>query len=144
MEPLSVEPTGEKDLGVCECCGNSSRRVWGLVHTPNATLASYFVHWTLGRVPDHGANFDLIIGKWGDGTAAADRVLVALAYRLTDTGPQFMVIDAADRPAAKSDLVGRALPRSEVINQPIAEQAFAVVDAVLEQDQRVAELLGRR
>jgi hypothetical protein len=143
MEALSVEATGEKDLGVCECCGNSSRRVWGLVHAPEATLASYFVHWTLGRVPDHGANFDLIIGKWGDGATAADRVLVALAYRLTETGPQFMVIDAAGRPAAESELVGRALLRSEVIHQPVAQQAFAVVDAVLAQDQRVAELLGK-
>jgi hypothetical protein len=142
MDALEVEPTGANDTGPCECCGNNSRCVWGFVHTPEASLASYFVHWTLSRVADHGANFDLIIGRWGDGTSARDRVLVALAYRLLESGPGFMVIDAADRPAASSELVGRVLTRAEVLGQPVAKQAFAIVDAVLAQDARVAELLG--
>jgi hypothetical protein len=142
MKPLEVEKTGEKDHGPCECCGNNSRCVWGFIHTPSATLASYFVHWTLGRVPDHGAKFDLIIGKWGEGAVAADRSLVALEYRLFGTGPEFMVIDAADRDVAASELVGHVLHRSAVIGQPIADQAFAIVDAVLAQDDRVVELLG--
>ena len=53
MEQLEVEPTGEKDHGPCACCGHSSRCVWGFVDTPNAAVAAYFVHWTVGRVPDH-------------------------------------------------------------------------------------------
>jgi len=68
--------------------------------------------------------------------------LVTLDYRLTDTGPAFMVIDSASRPAAEIELVGRALARAEVVGQPIAEQAFAVADAVLAEDARIAELLG--
>lgn len=142
MERLEVEPTGEKDYGPCACCGNDSRCVWGLVHTPHAALAAYFVHWTVGRVLDHGANFDVIVGRWGEGAKAADRSLVALEYRLLETGPAFRAIDAEGRPAAESDLVGRVLRRSEVVGQPIAEQAFEIVDAVLAQDARVAELLG--
>lgn len=55
-----------------------------------------------------------------------------------------MVIDGHDRPvAANSHLASRILQRSDVIGQPIAEEAFAIVDAILEQDGRVAELLGR-
>jgi hypothetical protein len=142
MESLKVEPTGEKDHGPCECCGNNSRRVWGFVHTPDATLAAYFVHWTVGRVTDHGANFDLIVGRWGEEATAADRALVALKYRLLENGPAFMVIDAQGRPAADTNLVGRVLRRDEVVGQPVAKQAFAVVDAVLAEDARVAELLG--
>jgi hypothetical protein len=142
MEVLEVERTGSKDYGPCECCGNNSRCVWGLVRTPNAALASYFVHWTVSRIHDHGANFDLIIGKWGDRASASDRVLVALEYRLRESGPALMVIDAVDRAAAFSDLVGRALLRSEVIGRPVAKQAFAIVDTVLAQDERIAELLG--
>lgn len=142
MDELQVEPTGSADFGPCECCGNNSRRVWGRVRTPTAALAAYFVHWTLTRVRDHGANFDLIIGRWGEGASARDRLLVALDYRLLESGPGFMVIDAAGRPAASSELVGRALSRAEVIGRPIAQQAFAIVDAVLAQDARVAELLG--
>jgi len=142
MNALELEPTGAKDCGPCPCCGNNSRCVWGLVRTPSAALATYFVHWTLGRVHDHGANFDLIIGKWGEQASAAERVLVALEYRLLDSGPSFRVIDAGNRPAASSDLVGRALLRAEVIGHPVAEQAFAITDAVLAQDKRVAELLA--
>src|SRR5262245_10798962 len=110
MDQLEVEPDGSADFGPCACCGNNSRRVWGFVRTPTAALACYFVHWTLTRVHDHGANFDLILGRWGEGSSARDRVLVALEYRLLESGPGFMVIDAGTRPAASSDLVGR--PRS--------------------------------
>jgi hypothetical protein len=93
-------------------------------------------------VADHGANFDLIIGKWGDQATAQDRSLVSLAYRLFESGPQFMVIDGHDRPSAKSELVGHVLPRAEVVGQPIAKVSFAAVDAILAQDRRVLELLG--
>jgi hypothetical protein len=68
--------------------------------------------------------------------------LVALAYRLWATGPEFMVIDAGQRPCAGSNLAGRSLRRSDVIGYPISEQAFAIADAVLAQDTRIAELLG--
>jgi hypothetical protein len=53
-----------------------------------------------------------------------------------------MVIDGHERPAAKSELVGRVLRRAEVVGHPIAQQAFAAVDAILAQDSRVLELLG--
>jgi hypothetical protein len=84
MERLRVEPTGSNDYGPCACCGNNSRCVWGFVNQPKATVAAYFVHWTLNRVEDHGANFDLILGRYGRETCAKDRCLIALAYRLFD------------------------------------------------------------
>lgn len=106
METLRIEPTESKDSGPCSCCGNNSRCVWGFAHSAEATIATYFVHWTLTRVADHGANFDLIFGKWGEQATPADRCLVSLAYRLFNGTPQFMVIDGAGRPA--SELVGLA------------------------------------
>jgi hypothetical protein len=39
-------------------------------------------------------------------------------------------------------LVGRALARDEAVGQPIAGPAFRIVNAVIEQGSRVAELLG--
>src|SRR5262245_54709615 len=138
--PLQVEPTGAKDLGPCECCGNVTRRVWGLVHRGEPTEAVYFVQWTAGSVVKHGANFDLVIGKWGDGATRSDRVAVSLAFRQTPDGPQFMVIDAADRDVAESDLAGRALRRDEVLGSPLAKRAFEIVDAVWLQDSRISEL----
>lgn len=139
---MCVEPTGASDFGPCECCGAASRRVWGFVHAPDRAVAAYFVQWAVGRVPDHGALFDLVLGRWGEGTSAQDRVLVTLDYRLTETGPAFMVVDCADRPANVRNMVGRALTRAEVVGRPVAGEAFPVADAVLAQDDRVIEVLG--
>lgn len=146
MDELTIEPSGQKDSGPCACCGNNTRCVWGFVQGQgiDSTVAAFFVYWTLNGVPQHGATFDLILGRWGEETTAADRVLVSLAYRLGDQGPGFMVVDADNRPAAKSDLVGRVMKRAEVVGQPDAQLAFAVVDTILRRDPRVAELLGRK
>jgi hypothetical protein len=138
--PLQVEPTDAKDIGPCECCGSMTRRVWGFVHRGEATEAAYFVQWTTGAVERHGAHFDLIIGSWGDSAGRSDRIATSLAFRRTPNGPSFMVIDADDRDVAKSDLVGRALRREDVLGGPIAQQAFDIVDAIWLHDPRISEL----
>jgi len=137
--PLQLELTGAKDMGPCSCCGDMTRRVWGFVHRGEATQAAYFVQWTVGAVVRHGAHVDLIIGRWGDGTVASDRVAVSLAFRRV-AGPEFMVIDAPGRPFTDSEVVGRALVRVEVLAGPIASQAFEIVDAIWLHDPRIAEL----
>ena len=139
---ITIERTGSKDTGVCDCCGRTSRSVWGLVSAGADGLAAYYVHWTVGHVPDRGANIDLIVGRWGSDTTAADRSAVALAYRLLDTGPAMMAIDASSRSFSHSSLIGKVLCRNDVVSTPLAQQAFAIADAVLAQDDRVAELLG--
>jgi hypothetical protein len=105
-------------------------------------LAAYYVHWTLGHVPDRGANIDLIVGDWGEAATAEHRRALALSYRLLDSGPSMMVIDASTRPFSRSGVVGRPLRRDEVIGTPAAQEAFAIADAILAQDTRITELLG--
>src|SRR5262249_28705133 len=78
MNELTIEPSGSKDFGPCECWGGQSRTVWGHAHGPAGTVAAYFVQWTLGQVDRHGAHFDLIIGKWGTGANRSDRFSVSL------------------------------------------------------------------
>jgi hypothetical protein len=139
---FEIEPEDERITGRCECCGNISRSVWGFVRRDREPFAAYFVHWTQGHVADSGANFDLILGEWGEGTRPQDRCTVSLIYRFTDSGAGFMVIDAGTRDLAQSDLVCQALSRAEVIGQPIAHDVFMLCDAILTQEERVAELLG--
>jgi len=139
---LIVEPTGQKDFGPCECCGGTSRTVWGLVHEGRQSLASYFVQWKLGQVPRHGANFDLILGKWGEGAGPDDRVAVALQFRRTEKGPSFMVVDAQDRPTTRGDLAGAALGRDQVLGSSWEQVAYDVVDAVWLKDERIKEIVG--
>lgn len=139
---ISIEPKGSHDTGICACCGRSSRRVWGFAHAQDRPVAVYYVHWTLGHVPENGANIDLIFGEWGDEAPVESRYAVALAYRLLDSGPTFMVIDAETRPVADPSFVGRALRRDDVIGTTTADKVFAIADAVLAQDERIAEILG--
>jgi len=136
---LRVEPGSSND-GFCACCGDTTRTVNGFISTPEAPIAAYFVSWTLGAVASHGAAFDFIIGSWGEGTSSEDRAAVSLELQIIDAQPQFMVRDAANRPAASSELVSRALSRAEVIDTPLATQVFNLVDAVWLHDVRLAEL----
>ena len=144
MDPtqLVVEPTLSKDLGPCPCCGNVTRRVWGYVHNAGVTEAAYFVEWVPGSVDRHGANFDLIVGRWGEGASSRDRVAVCLAFRRVPAGPEFMIIDAASREVSRSELVGHSPKREEVLASPLAERAFALVDAIWVQDSRIGELVN--
>jgi hypothetical protein len=139
---ITIEATGSKETEVCDCCGRSSRCVWGLANTNDRCLAAYFVHWTLRHVADRGANIDLIVGEWGDAATPERRTALALAYRLLDAGPSMMLIDASTRPVSRSSLAARALSREEAIGTSLAQHAFAIADAILAQDERVSELLG--
>lgn len=132
-----VEPLGET-AGVCECCGAARRAIWGLVHATGAeTVATYFATW----VPEaglaaHPAHLDLILGAWGEGTGAPDRVAVSLQYRHSAAGAELRVIEAAGRKIAKNPLVGVALGPDDVMGSPLATTAFGVFDAVMAQDAR--------
>ena len=136
---LEIEPLGADDTGRCECCGRVSRKVWGVVYRDGLTLASYFVHWTIGHVFENGANIDVILGKWGEGTSAANRYAVSLEYRILDNGPSLMVRDA-ERTHVKSTLAEHFLRRTDVIGDPLVDMVFAICDAFLVQDQRLSAL----
>lgn len=133
-EAYEIEPMGAADTGRCECCGHVSRRVWGAVHQGNVPLAMYFVHWTVGHVFEHGANIDIVLGGWGDGTTAANRYAVRL-----DNGPSMMVRDS-DPAYGKSTLAEHHLKRSDVIGDKLADMVFAMSDAFLVKDKRLAAL----
>jgi hypothetical protein len=132
----SVELDGESG-GRCDCCGRASHSVWGWVHRDERTVASYRIHWTVGHLSDLGANFDLVLGTWGENTTVDDRFAASLLYREPDDSPSaFMVIDADDRSIEGSELCSSALQRDEIIGTPLAEQLFAIIDAIWVQDCR--------
>src|ERR687891_356305 len=89
-----IEKLGESS-GQCDCCGRTTRRVWGLVHHGGPTAAAYFVTWTADHFAETGAQLDLIVGRWGEGASPGDRVAVALLHREEEEGgSSLMVIDA--------------------------------------------------
>jgi hypothetical protein len=140
---LSIEQAGEATFGPCACCGRPTRRVWGFAYrSDGGAEAAYYVEWVPGAVPEHGAAFDLVVGRWGDGASPADRAAVSLAFRPTERGPEFMVVDAGGRPHASGRLAAVALDRDAVLGSEMAPRAYAVVDAVWLGDARIAELVA--
>ena len=127
----------DESRGHCDCCGGESWSVAGLVFSEDGACAAYWAHWTVGHLSDNGANLDLVLGEWGEGNSADDRFAVALVHFEQEGGtPALMVIDAQGRPAAKGDLAASGLRRDEVIGTPLAQQVFALTDAIYEQDGR--------
>ena len=140
MDDYYVEPTGIREPTICECCGNTSRKVWGLAYRNDIPTAAYFVEWTENSAK-HSPNIDLLIGTWGD-DQVNDKRLVSWLYNPThDDGGSFMVIDGATRPAAESDLCDQALTREEVIgDSALMEVATGIIDAIWLHDDRIREL----
>jgi hypothetical protein len=133
---LTIETSGEKSFGPCECCGEMTKRVWGFVYDAGAALAAYFVEWTPGHEAS-SANFDLILGEWGDGRDNSARKAVSLEFRKLESGPAFMVIDATMRPTSSSTLISEALNRDAVVGTVIASEAYRVCDAVYLEEPRL-------
>jgi predicted nicotinamide N-methyase len=113
-------------------------RVWGYIYKLGDALAVYYVEWTPGH--ETNANLDLILGTWGDDAQVSDRQAVALEYRVIETGPAFMVIDADRRNIASNSLVSKALTRAEVIGTPLSAEIFAICDLIYLEDERIATL----
>jgi len=114
-------------------------RVWGYVYQGNDALAVYYVEWTPGHDGEQ-ANYDLIVGIWGEDADASDRQEIAVEFRKLDTGPAFRVINANDRQISKSTLVSKSLGRGSVIGTPIAAKVFAICDLIYPGDPRISEL----
>jgi hypothetical protein len=135
---LHIVPGAFRVTGTCDCCGKTSNLASGFVHDEaGSAQAAYFVHWTTDH-PDHGANFDLIIGRWGEDVEPLERTGVSLKF-LPKKG--FMVIDAQGRPFVKDQkLFSRGLARTDVVCTPLAAWVFSLVDAVWLGEDRIDEM----
>ena len=128
------------DFGPCECCGDVSRRATGMVRRDGDPYALYEVVWTTQQVVRHGAEFTVVLGRFGDDTTSADTFAVTLHYFIEPDRFGFMVVDANETPIASNPLVGRALAREEVVGTPLAQEVFNLVDAIWVEDTNIAEI----
>jgi hypothetical protein len=111
-----------------------------MVRLDGEPYAAYQVHWTSRQVARHGAEFYIILGRWGDDTSAADRFAIALHFFIEPDRFGLTVVDADQTPIASHPLVGQALPRESVIDSPLAQDVFKLVDAIWLDDENVAEV----
>lgn len=136
---MRIELGNENIPSTCECCGNKTKSVWGYAYKNEVILAAYFVQWTHAR-PDHAANFDFLIGTWGN-NKINDKILASWVYNTNNEGGSFCAIDGYNRPAATSELCSRALSRNEVTNNgEIIGICAEIIDALWLQDPRIIEI----
>ncbi|KQY64915.1 MULTISPECIES: hypothetical protein [unclassified Brevundimonas] len=136
---ITIEKGIEQPPTHCDCCGRATRALSGYASDELGALATYMVQWTDGHVVANGANFDLIVGAWG-GAPSSKRIAVSLEYRQMASGPGFTIIDAPDRAFSMSPVVGEALSRSDVVGTKLADEVFAIIDAIWLQDERIRDL----
>lgn len=124
----------------CSCCDGETHVILGGIFAPTGIQAVYFVSWTRGR-RQHAPHIDLILGLWGPGSHASDRVLVTLVYRPEPQGGKFVQIDSVGRLANSPIYCGRALAANEALPPPFAGQLSLYVDAIWESEPFVNQAL---
>ena len=128
------------DGAPCSCCGASTSHISGVVTQDGDTIALYHVQWSKGHVSDHGAHFHFVLGDFSPPALQGDRFGVFLHYFVDGSQFGFTVCDAADSKLARDPLVGDCLTREEVLASPLADEVFAITDAVWLADTRLSEL----
>ena|ERR1043165_537129 len=137
---FQFEETKVTDYGPCGCWGDVSRLATGMVRLNDEPYAIYQVHWTSNHVVKHGAEFYLILGEFGEWATAADTFAVALHFFVESNRFGFAVVDADKTSISSHPLVGRALSRANVIDTPLAQEVFDLIDAIWLEDENIAEV----
>jgi hypothetical protein len=138
-DTLRLEAGKEQITGHCDCCGNQTRVFRGFVYRGEVAYAVYMSAYTMDH-PDHGVSMAVSVGGWGGSTEQKE--CVALEWRVSDSGPGCMVIDAGTPRWAQEQSLGAMLSRSNVMNSERAKEAFAISDIVQQNDQRLSQALG--
>ena len=145
---------GESDEGKCDCCGKTTKTIWGFIHRNKLCCAVYYVSWTEGH-RERGATFLISLGDW-EGEEVTDRQSFALRLKMMPTGAAFMMVDAAKTQCGKNetapneteqdeaeqkDLLGVMLDRETALISPLKADVFAIADLILDRDKRFKPFL---
>jgi hypothetical protein len=122
--------------GRCPDCGNETIDVWGYAYRDEQVHAVYFIRWTQGH-PERGAQVAISLGTWGDDATPERRSCVAVECRLHEGALAYRLTDAGETPWAHRELLGRMMPRTEVIGTPLAQHVFDVLDAITADEPRL-------
>jgi len=118
----------------CACCGTATRRVTRDLRDRDGWLAYYSVDHTAAH-PERGARFTLGHGDWTRDSPAHKRRVFGATW--SPDHRAFMRNDMARMPTSVDAI---HLDRADILGTPFAEEAFAMLDAVLLFDSRLEDL----
>lgn len=136
---ISLELKGEEAGSPCPDCGQATQRVWGHVLDHQQTVASYVATWVPGS-QDHAIGYDLIFGRWDEGSSGENRVLVSMDQRVGagDGKPRF--VDAAGRVAHDPRLFSDALSWQAAMQSTRAKDLLILADIIYRNDPRLEDV----
>ena len=127
MEPLTIDRDPPR-TGLCDCCGGTTTRLTRWVRHEGGAFASYVAVFSDNH-PERSVALAVILGSWGVGTSARDRVVFVMDLRGSADAPGAKVVDGSRSRFADAGGMGRVLEREEAMANPLLEDAFGVLDA---------------
>ncbi|MBL1435623.1 MAG: hypothetical protein COB08_005430 [Rhodobacteraceae bacterium] len=89
-------------------------------------------------MPEHGAEFTIISGQWGEGTTADDRYVIVLDF-WPSSG--FSIAEScSERKGMITSSASNFMDRDAIIGTEFAERLFSIVDAVHMKDSRLDKI----
>jgi len=135
---ILVEPSGFASHGE----GLEARRtLWGYVFVEAEPSAVYYVH--AREVGPEALEVQVVMGAFGDEATPADRAVIALVGQAHGGRLAFMLLDAEASRWASHEFLGVPQRAAAVRGTELGARVFRILDEVVVQDERVAELRGR-
>jgi hypothetical protein len=104
----------------------------GFISSESRDLASYDYQWVDG----HEARFSLAVAPFDESESLIG--LTAVSCRKTSDELIFSVLDAADSPWAETEVLRPFLGREEILERGAVPGYFALVDAIVANEPRLA------
>lgn len=135
---IRVEPANDSRHDAAD---GAWRTVWGYVFSENGPRAVYYVRWNDTALRE--AEFVVSVGEWGEGSGPHERSCTVLVGQKYEGRLALMLVDAAFSSFADQSFLGAMKGAEEVRGSELAREVFRILDEVLVQDERVAQLRAR-
>lgn len=138
---LTIE-FGKQRSRPCDCCGGTTTTLTRFVHKDGDAYAVYFAAFSNNH-PDRTFKLAVGLGRWGAGSAPADRIAFALDLRVIGDQFEVMVTDADQSHWGDATILGTMLDRTAALAHPWIRDAFHIVDRLVADDSVIRNYLER-
>lgn len=136
---MSLEMGPEDAPFPCDDCGGATYVLRGGVRADGRDRAVYVAAQTEGHRPIALA---LSVGRFGQGTSPADRVVFTLLARVEEGSIELMVVDPDRCPFDCAEVLGAQLGREDALARSELQEVFRVAEFIASEDPRVGAWLA--
>lgn len=137
---IRIEEGESAELATCFDCGKRNLAVWGFVSRKGMACGAYYANWSEGH-HERGVQILLGIGSFIDGSTSSQRKMIAIDCRMGEGRPNYMVLDASKIKLDDEASLGKGLTREEMMNDPLKNEYFKIMDQITSDDGRIKSFL---